>query len=230
MLILVLATAACPGNRDDEMGKTTTLPSLGASQSAGTAVISGRISGAGSGAKVVLLAEGKERAAVHADAHGRYEFKQLPAGQYTLHISAQGYAADSATVNVSNEQSVTRNARLLYVTQADGIDWVAGKIRARGVGLPPRQASNPTVRREMAKRAAIADAERNLLKIVEQIQVNSSQRLIEALGPGSYVERLQGYLRGYRIAAERDLDGGRVEVELELPLTGPGGLSSYVPY
>jgi hypothetical protein len=54
--------------------------------------------------------------------------------------------------------------------------------------------------------------------------------LIEALGPGSYVERLQGYLRGYRIAAERDLDGGRVEVELELPLTGPGGLSSYVPY
>jgi hypothetical protein len=33
-------------------------------------------------------------------------------------------------------------------------------------------------------------------------------------------------VKGYRVVAERDLAGGRMEIELELPLTGPGGLTS----
>ena len=117
---------------------------------------------------------------------------------------------------------------MLYITAIEGIDWSAGKVRARGIGLPPKQAPTPTVRREMAKRAAVADAERNLLRIVELINVGPGQKFAESPGGETFVQKLQGYLQGYRIAAERDMDGGKIEIELELPLTGTGGLTSYL--
>ncbi len=80
----------------------------------------------------------------------------------------------------------------------------------------------------MAKRAAIADGQRNLLRIIEEIKTGPDTKLITVVGEKKYTETLSGFLQGYRVASERDLDGGRIEVELELPLTGPGGLSTYV--
>jgi hypothetical protein len=169
-----------------------------------------------------------ERASVNASSEGRYEFEGLPAGRYTVQVSSPGYANDSASIDVSDSQRATRDVRLLYITAIEGIDWNTGTIRSRGIGLPPKQAPTPTVRREMAKRAAVADAERNLLRIIELITIGPDQKLITALGEKTYTQKLQGYLQGYRVATERDMDGGKIEVELELPLTGPGGLSSYL--
>jgi hypothetical protein len=39
--------------------------------------------------------------------------------------------------------------------------------------------------------------------------------------------RIKGYLQGFKIVEEHEVDGG-VEVELDLPLTGPGGLTRYI--
>jgi hypothetical protein len=35
--------------------------------------------------------------------------------------------------------------------------------------MPPQNAATVTIRREMAKRAALADAQRNMLRTIEQI-------------------------------------------------------------
>jgi hypothetical protein len=191
-------------------------------------VITGKIQSAAPGTRVALLAEGSERASVSTNAEGKYEFEGLPAGRYTLQVSSPGYANDSVALSVSENQRANQDIRLLYITAIEGIDWNAGKIRSRGIGLPPKQAPTPTVRREMAKRAAVADAERNLLRMIELISVGPDQKFIAALGEKTYTQRLQGYLQGYRVATERDMDGGKIEIELELPLTGPGGLSSYL--
>ncbi len=208
--------------------ETTTLSPITLAPSTGTAVISGKVIAAESGARVALLAEGVERASANASSQGKYKFEGLPAGRYTVQVSSPGYANDSASINVSDDQKATRDVRLLYITAIEGIDWNAGTIRSRGIGLPPKQSPTPTVRREMAKRAAVADAERNLLRIIELINVGPDQKFIAALGEKTYTQKLQGYLQGYRVATERDMDGGKIEVELELPLTGPGGLSSYL--
>ncbi len=207
-------------------GETTSLAPISLAVPKGTGRITGRVQAAGTGTRVVLLAEGIERAAVNTRADGKYEFEGLPAGQYSLQVGSPGYANDSVDVGVADGQRTARDIRMLYVTAIEGIDWSAGKARARGIGLPPKQAPTPTIRREMAKRAALADAERNLLRIVELINVGPDQKLTAALGEGTFTQKIQGYLQGYRIAAERDMDGGKVEVELELPLTGTGGLSS----
>ena len=208
--------------------ETTSLAPITLAPSKGSAVITGMVKAASAGTRVALLAEGVERASVNATSEGRYELEGIPAGRYTLQVSSPGYANDSVAIGVTDDQRATRDIRLLYITAIEGVDWNTGKIRARGIGLPPKQAPTPTVKREMAKRAAIADAERNLLRIIELITINPDQKFITALGEKTYTQKLKGYLQGYRIATERDMDGGKIEVELELPLTGPGGLSSYI--
>ncbi len=70
-----------------------------------------------------------------------------------VQVNAPGYAGDSLETNIAPDQRATQNMRLLYVTPVDGVDWAAGKIRAVGVRMPPKNAANPTVSREMAKRA-----------------------------------------------------------------------------
>ena len=218
---------ALPGNVV-KPGETTILSPITLAPSTGSAAITGKIQGAAAGSRVAILSEGVERASVNASSKGKYEFERLPAGRYTLQVSSPGYATDSVAINVSDNQKTVQDIRLLYITAIEGIDWNNGKIRSRGIGLPPKQAPTPTVKREMTKRAALADAERNLIRTIELINVGPDQKIITALGEKTYTQKLQGYLQGYRIAAERDMDGGKIEVELELPLTGPGGLSSYL--
>jgi hypothetical protein len=208
--------------------ETTTLSPISLASSKGSAVITGKVQSASAGTRVALLAEGMERASVNVSGEGKYEFEGLPAGRYTLQITSPGYANDSVVLGVSDNQRTIQDIRLLYITAIEGIDWSAGKIRSRGIGIPPKQAPTPTVKREMAKRAAIADAERNLLRIIELINIGPDQKFIAVLGEHAYGQKIQGYLQGYRVATERDMDGGKIEVELELPLTGTGGLSSYL--
>jgi hypothetical protein len=209
-------------------GETTVLAPISLSVPKGTGRISGKVLAAGTGTHVVLLSEGIERASVNAGTDGKYEFEGLPAGSYTLQVRSPGYANDSVPVSVSDDRSTARDIRMLYITAIEGIDWNAGKIRSRGIGLPPKQAPTPTVRRELAKRAALADAERNMIRMLELVNMAPDQKLASALGDGNGTHKLSGFLQGYRIAVERDMDGGKIEVEIELPLTGPGGLSSYV--
>ncbi len=207
-------------------GGTTALGTIQIAQAHGTGNISGRIRTARTAARVALLMDGRERAAVLTDSSGRYELKELPAGAYTLQAQATDYAPDSRTVGLTEGQKAAVNIRLLYQTTIDGVDWTRGTVRARGVGSPPLQQTNPTVRREMAKRAALVDAERNLLGLLEMMEIGPGERLSKALGERTYTQTIEGYVRGYHTVAERDLDGGRIEVEIELPLTGPGGLTS----
>jgi len=207
-------------------GEITVLAPISLSAPKGTGKLTGKVLAAGSGTRVTLLEEGIERASVNTSSEGKYEFEGLPAGRYTLQVTSPGYANDSITVGVSDDRSTVQDIRQLYITAIEGIDWNIGRVRARGVGLPPKQAPTPTVRRELAKRAAIVDAERNMVRILEMINVAPGQNLTSVVGDGNFKQKLSGFLQGYRIASERDMDGGKLEVEIELPLTGPGGLTS----
>lgn len=208
-----------------EPGKTTTLPLIELAPLAGAAALTGAIAPANSRTRVTLLYEGKERASIAAGPEGKYEFMGLPAGKYTVRADTPGYAGDAADIDLSGEQKTSQNIRLFYISAIDGVDWAAGKIRATGKGLPPSKSPAPSVTHEMAKRAALADAQRNLLKILNQIKVDPDHNLKAFLGEKKYTEKIQGFIQGYRVVNERDLGNGALEVELELPLTGPGGLS-----
>jgi hypothetical protein len=77
----------------------------------------------------------------------------------------------------------------------------------------------------MTKRAALSDAQRNLLKIVQNIRISSTLDIKTYMQDANRAERIQGFIRGYTIVSETDRDDGSVDIILELPLTGPAGLS-----
>ncbi len=209
-------------------GQTTELPPIGLGQPSGKTVLSGRITPAGSGTKVSLYAEGRERASVATDNEGKYQFIELSAGSYTIQANTPGYASGAAELSVANDQTVTRNMKLFFVSTIDGVDWGAGKIRVTGVGMPPAKATNATVSREMARRAALADGQRKLLLALDRIQVGPNQPLKQFWGEQRYTATIQGFISGYTVAGERALEGGKFEIDLELPLTGEKGLDRFL--
>jgi hypothetical protein len=210
-------------------GEKTVLPPLALTPPlSGKAVLSGRVKPPRPDAEIKLIYEGKERAAVHTDREGRYEFKELPAGTYSLRANSPGYADDVAQVVVPENQKVEQNAVLLPLSSIEGIDWAAGKIRATGIGLPPEHAENDVVRREMTKRAALADAQRNLLKTIELIRIDADHSVKNAMSNQVLASKIQGFVKGYSVVHERELEGGKYEMTLELPLNGPSGLSRFL--
>jgi hypothetical protein len=134
-------------------------------------------------------------------------------------------AGDATPAVITDKQTVDPNTVLLPVTPIDGVDWTAGKIRATGTGLRPQDAENETVRREMAKRAALTDARRNMLRIIEQMRMDDNQDMKSAMLDKNVASKVEGCLKGATIISERELNDGAVEVVLELPLSGPKGLS-----
>jgi len=50
----------------------------------------------------------------------------------------------------------------------------------------------------------------------------------DAMGSKNIATKIEGFLKGYTVVSEREGEGGKIEVVLELPLTGPAGLSRYI--
>ncbi|HUJ17356.1 MAG TPA: hypothetical protein VL197_05125 [Nitrospirota bacterium] len=114
---------------------------------------------------------------------------------------------------------------LLLAAEQEGVDWAAGKIRVTGIGMPPANAASPTIRRELAERAALSDAERKLVKAVSEIKVGSDGNVRSHMGERDFTEKIQGYIKGYHVTGERERDDGGIEIDVELPLNGQNGLS-----
>ncbi len=209
-------------------GETTQLRPIELSPSSGNAVLSGKIIPPRPNTEIKLLYEGKERAAAKVDTEGKYEFKELPAGAYVLRANAPGYTEDTAQLVITENQKLEQNAALFPISPIDGIDWAAGKIHATGIGIPPEHAANESIRKTMARRAALADAQRNLLRIIEQIRIDADKNVKTAMRDKNFAFRIQGFIKGYAVVSERELEGGKAEVVLELPLNGPEGLSKYI--
>jgi hypothetical protein len=209
-------------------GETITLPTIQIVPGSGKAVLAGRILPPRPDSEVRLIHEGKERAAMRTDQEGRYEFKELPAGAYEVRATAPGYADDIAPIVIPENQTVRQTAVLLPIVATDGVDWATRKIRATGVGSPPSNPENAGQARAMTQRAALADAQRNLLRTIEQIKIDGGRNVGTIMRNRNVAERIQGFVKGYTVVSERALEGGRIEIVLELPLTGPSGLSRYI--
>jgi hypothetical protein len=209
-------------------GETTVLLPLLIVPGSGKAVLEGRVIPPRPDSEVKLLSEGKERAAARTDREGRYEFRELTAGVYEVRASAPGHAADLTPVVIPENQRVQQTTVLLPIVAVDGVDWAAGKVHATGVGSPPKDVGNAGAARAMTQRAALADAQRNLIRTVEQIKIDGSRSVGTIMRTGNGTERIKGYLKGYTVVSEQELEDGRIKVILELPLTGPAGLSRYI--
>ncbi len=117
------------------------------------------------------------------------------------------------------------------------VNWSGQVIQATGIGAPnPNQPL--AAQRANALRAATLSAARNLLEVVQGINLTSETTVENSMVTSDViVTRVKGVLRNYRQVGEpRYMSTGDVEVTIEVPLTGelsdvllPTGMGTYQP-
>jgi hypothetical protein len=107
-----------------------------------------------------------------------------------------------------------------WVGANSGIDWTQGKAQAEGAGLA-KAGSPPSLAKLMACRAAVVDAQRNLLESVQGVRVEGITIVDKLMLESDIIKSsVQGLLRGSVISDRRPQADGTCEVTLTAPLAG----------
>lgn len=110
-------------------------------------------------------------------------------------------------------------------------NWNTNVIQVTGTGVAnPRMATTPAHASMMARRAAIADAYRQLAEAVNGVQVDAETTVEQMMLTSDVVRtRVSAVIRGAQIVSEGELAGGGYSVTMEIPLFGgSGGLAETV--
>lgn len=132
--------------------------------------------------------------------------------------------ANSVTINQ------TINLAPLENTTADGrVIWEQGVIEAKGMGIAPPNAVNAAQGKALARRAAVLDAQRNLLEQIKGVQISSDTSMNEYIIQSDVVRSsVRGMVNGAVVVRDVDrmnIDGTYIVI-MQMPLHGNDGLSA----
>lgn len=101
-------------------------------------------------------------------------------------------------------------------------DWNASVITVEGMGVAPTYAyNNPVQARMLARRAAEADAYRQLLEVVKGVQVDAETTVENMMVQSDRITtRVSGLVQGARKVEEHALPEGGYVITMQLPLFG----------
>ncbi|MBP2634884.1 MAG: hypothetical protein H6Q72_791 [Firmicutes bacterium] len=109
------------------------------------------------------------------------------------------------------------------------IDWDKRTIEAVGYGLPSSLSKSPAHAQLMARRAAIADAYRNLLEAIQGVKVDSETTVQNFETVNDTVKvKISGLVSGARIVTEQPLADGSYQVTMSVNLYGRSSLSEII--
>ena len=106
------------------------------------------------------------------------------------------------------------------------VNWYKGDVTAIGVGYPPEEIGLRG--NSIARRAAMVDAQRNLLEITKGVQIDA-ETTVENMTVSSDVvnSKVQGLLKGAQIFEEGNLDDGGYYVKMRIALYERQFLENY---
>ncbi|HWR06022.1 LPP20 family lipoprotein [Sporomusa sp.] len=155
-------------------------------------------------------------------------FKKFLAGLTicTLLITGLPLVAGAATVNTNVSVPVST---VDQVGANGSINWDEGFVEAIGTGVPSSIAKSPAQARLMARRAAIVDAQRNLLESVEGVKI-TAETTVQNFETTNDTVRTQvtGIVKGARIVNEQQLLDGTYQVTMRINLYGNGSLAEVI--
>ena len=161
---------------------------------AGTAVVRGRVTGADTvrplrRAQVVLIASGAggARRTVNTDNEGRYEVKDLVAGQYTVSVNRSGYLSMQY-----GQQRPLESARPLQVNEGQAVDRIDFTLPRAGAitGRVTDEAGDPIAGvLVFAMRPFYFEGRRQLMPLIAAPQASddAGRYRLYGLVPGTYV-------------------------------------------
>lgn len=101
------------------------------------------------------------------------------------------------------------------------VNYEDGYIEAVGTGAPPEQYYGKPQARPMALRAAQVDAYRNLLEVVQGVQIDSKTTVKDFVVESDVINTaISGMVKGAQISKKEYMSDGTVEVTVRMPLSG----------
>ena len=98
---------------------------------------------------------------------------------------------------------------------------LANTIEAVGFGAYPPRAVNQVQAHLMARRAAIADAYRQLAEMINGVNVDAETTVEDMITASDIVKtKVIGTIKGAEVISEREILGGGYEVTVKVPLFG----------
>jgi len=138
-------------------------------------------------------------------------------------------AGSVSAAPISNNINVTVNniAPIEETGELGRVSWEQGVVEAIGTGLPPENARSVAQANVLARRAAIVDAQRNLVESIQGVQVDS-ETIMKNLQISSDVvtTKVSGLIKGAKIIRQQVMPDGSYQVVMTLNLYGSDGLAS----
>ena len=101
------------------------------------------------------------------------------------------------------------------------IDWINQTVYAKGLGMAPKDKRNTPQAMELAERAAIVVAQRNLLEVIKGVHIDSHTLVENKMVANEWiVSSIQGMVRFSKVEYSKEMSKDTVEVLVSMPLTG----------
>ena len=107
------------------------------------------------------------------------------------------------------------------VFAANNVDWDNSSITVIGMGAQPANALNPAQARMLARRAAVADAYRQLAESIKGVNVDSETTVENMMVTSDIIRtKVSACIKGAVVIAEQEIPGGGYQVTMAVPLFG----------
>ena len=109
----------------------------------------------------------------------------------------------------------------ISVSAAAEPDWINKVVQVIGMGAQPSNAVNPAQARMMARRAAVADAYRQLAESIKGVSVDAETTVEQAMVLNDTIRtKVNATIQGAIVVAEKEIPGGGYEVTMQVPIFG----------
>ena len=138
-----------------------------------------------------------------------------------------GFAA--VTISTGCALAADVKADYDYIPERGHIDWTNGMIIAEGTAAGKETAPNPVIKQTQAKTAARVVASRNLLEIVEGVNITSGITVKNAVLKGDLIQSsVEGLVKGAKELDCKFDEYGNCTITMALPLFGNNSLARTV--
>ncbi|HJP52023.1 MAG TPA: hypothetical protein QF611_13420 [Pseudomonadales bacterium] len=116
--------------------------------------------------------------------------------------------------------SATADEYIEWVGANSGVNWSSGNIQAEGAGVGP-DSMPPSMARMMACRAAVVDAQRNLLESIQGVRVAGNTVVANMMVESDVIKTsVSGLLQGAQVVKRDPQSDGSCLVQMTAPLGG----------
>ncbi len=101
------------------------------------------------------------------------------------------------------------------------VNWTSGAIQAKGIGAPPKKYYGKPNARPLALRAAKLDALRNILEVIQGVQIDSTTTVKNyAVENDIIMSKVRGMVKGAQVVHQEYMSDGTVEITVQINLRG----------